>query len=91
MDLALNYLQRLICHKTNQTKPNHVVGGLEYTDTTRNEYRRYDIKQSDVWSQTMEICGIWRTLSLSLLSGLLSPGVVKPDKDPIYGLYKTLC
>ena len=24
MDLALNNLQRLICHKTNQTKPNHV-------------------------------------------------------------------
>ena len=23
MDLALNNLQRLICHKTNQTKPNH--------------------------------------------------------------------
>ena len=23
MDLALNNLQRLICHKTQQTKPNH--------------------------------------------------------------------
>ena len=23
MDLALNNLQRLICHKTKQTKPNH--------------------------------------------------------------------
>ena len=23
MDLALNNLQRLICHKPNQTKPNH--------------------------------------------------------------------
>ena len=23
MDLALNNLQRLICHKTNQTKPNN--------------------------------------------------------------------
>ena len=24
MDLALNNLQRLICHKTKQTKPNHL-------------------------------------------------------------------
>ena len=24
MDLALNNLQRLICHKTHQTKPNHL-------------------------------------------------------------------
>ena len=25
MDLALNNLQRLICHKTQQTKPNHRI------------------------------------------------------------------
>ena len=25
MDLALNNLQRLICHKTQQTKPNHIL------------------------------------------------------------------
>ena len=25
MDLALNNLQRLICHKTQQTKPNHLL------------------------------------------------------------------
>ena len=35
MDLALNNLQRLICHKTQQTKPNneaHLDGAVEYTD-----------------------------------------------------------
>ena len=37
MDLALNNLQRLICHKTQQTKPNHLLimlsakqGGIKY-------------------------------------------------------------
>ena len=28
MDLALNNLQRLICHKTQQTKPNPTIGEL---------------------------------------------------------------
>ena len=31
MDLALNNLQRLICHKTQQTKPN-----IMYTNTNMN-------------------------------------------------------
>ena len=30
MDLALNNLQRLICHKTHQTKPNQSVAMSKY-------------------------------------------------------------
>ena len=30
MDLALNNLQRLICHKTKQTKPNQIITSLSY-------------------------------------------------------------
>ena len=30
MDLALNNLQRLICHKTQQTKPNIFCKGVKY-------------------------------------------------------------
>ena len=40
MDLALNNLQRLICHKTQQTKPNKIAqsaGAVEYTDCTSAE------------------------------------------------------
>ena len=34
MDLALNNLQRLICHKTQQTNQptNQLAGAVEYTD-----------------------------------------------------------
>ena len=31
MDLALNNLQRLICHKTNQTKPNQTKPNTDIT------------------------------------------------------------
>ena len=30
MDLALNNLQKLICHKTQQTKPNHIQAGVHF-------------------------------------------------------------
>ena len=31
MDLALNNLQRLICYKTQQTKPNNLIFSLTHT------------------------------------------------------------
>ena len=39
MDLALNNLQRLICHKTNQTKP-----GKEENIEIRHEVKEYTDK-----------------------------------------------
>ena len=59
MDLALNNLQGLMCHKTQQIKSNQIksnplkytaqlVGTVEYTiRIPPNEYPGYDIKQSD--------------------------------------------
>ena len=34
----------------------------------------------------LELWGIWSTPLLQLLPGPLCPGVVVPDKGPIYGL-----
>ena len=31
MDLALNNLQKLICHKTQQTKPNKIASPVKFT------------------------------------------------------------
>ena len=37
MDLALNNLQRLMCHKTQQTKPNHQVNqNSSYSSLSRS-------------------------------------------------------
>ena len=50
---------------------------VEYTDKCPG----YDTKQSDGEAPVMlEFGGIWSTLSLLLLSGTLSPGVVAPDR-----------
>ena len=58
--------------------------------TPTNERPRYDTKQSDGEVPVMpELCGMWITSSLLLLSGALCPGVVAPDKSPIYELYRT--
>ena len=47
----------------------------------------YDTKQSDGEVPAMlELWGMRSTPSLPLLPGPLWPGVVAPDKDPIYGL-----
>ena len=47
----------------------------------------YDTKQSDGEVPAMlELWGMWSTPSLPLLPGPLWPGVVAPDKGPIYGL-----
>ena len=43
MDLALNNLQRLICHKTQQTKPNQTFKRAWYQyDRTDIKHKRYD-------------------------------------------------
>ena len=50
----------------------------------------YDSKQSDGEVPAMlELWGMRSTPSLPLLSGPLWPGVVAPDKGPIYGLNRT--
>ena len=52
-----------------------------------NECPGYDTMQSDgEVSVMLELWGMWRTLSLPLLPDPLQPGVVAPDKGPIYGL-----
>ena len=58
MDLALNNLQRLICPKTQQTKPN-----LQWAENPHppNELLGYDIKPSDGEASTLEILGMWIT------------------------------
>ena len=37
----------------------------------------------------LELWGMWSILLLPSLPGLLWPGVVAPDKGPIYGLNRT--
>ena len=57
---------------------------------THNECPGYDTKQSDGEVPVMlEIWGMRSTPLLPLLSGPLRPGVVAPDKGPIYGLNRT--
>ena len=55
-----------------------------------NECPVYDTKQSD--GEVPAVLELWRmrnTPSLPSLPGLLWPGVVAPDKGPIYGLNRT--
>ena len=57
-----------------------------------NEYPSYDTKQSDCEVPVM--LGLWgiRSIpSLPLLPGPLRPGMVAPDKGPVYGLNRTNC
>ena len=50
----------------------------------------YDTKQSDgEVPAILELWGMRSTLSLPSLPGPLWPGVVAPDKGPIYGLNRT--
>ena len=57
-----------------------------------NKFPRYDTKQSDGEVPVMlELSGMWSTPSLPFLPGPLWPGMVAPDKGPIYGLNRTNC
>ena len=56
------------------------------------EYPEYDTKQSDGEVPVMlELWGMWSTPSWLLIPGPPFPGVVAPDKGPIYGLNRTNC
>ena len=68
MDLALNNLQRLICHKT---KPNQ---------TTATNVLIYDSKSSEGEALSLEQWGKSSTLSVQLLLSTLSHEVVAPDR-----------
>ena len=72
-----------------------LAGALEYTNCTSAEGERpspqrvswYDTKQSDGEVPVMfELWGMRSTLLLPSLPGSLWPGVVAPDKGPIYRL-----
>ena len=74
------------------------AGAVEYTDFSSaegqapptNECPANDTKQSDGVVPVMpELWGIRSTSSLPSLPGPLWPGVVAPDKSPIYGLNRT--
>ena len=55
-----------------------------------NECPGYDTKQSDGEAPViLELWGMRSTLSLLSLPGPLWPGVVAPDKGPIYGSNRT--
>ena len=70
-------------------------GTVEYTDcfsaegqdTPPNEYPGYDTKQSD--GEVPVMMELWGMRSTPSLPGTLSPGVVAPDKGPIYELNRT--
>ncbi len=71
------------------------AGAVEYTDCFSAEGKTpppngcpvYDTKQSDGEIPAMlELWGMRSTPSLPSLPGPLWPGVVAPDKGPIYGL-----
>ena len=67
----------------------HLCRGVRFLP---NECPGYDTKQSDGEVPVMlEFWGMWSTLLLPLLPGLLWPGVVAPDKGPISGLNRTNC
>ena len=76
------------------------VRAVKYTDCTSaegqdpppNECPGYDTKQSDRDVPVMlELSGIRSTPLLPSLPGPLCPGVVAPDKGPMYGLNRTNC
>ena len=69
----------------NQILPSQL--GLENTLTPLTNILIYDTKQSDGEVPAMlELWGMQSTPSLPSLPGPLWPGVVAPDKGPIYGL-----
>ena len=68
------------------------AGAVEYTDCFSAECPGYETKQSD--GEVLEMLKLWgmrNAPSLPSLPGPLWPGVVAPDKGPIYGLNRTNC
>ena len=65
-------------------------GVIPHPHTHTNEYPGYDIKQSDGEVPGMlELWGMQSTPLLPSLPGPLWPGVIAPEKGPIYGLNRT--
>ena len=97
MDLILNNLLRLRCHKTQTNNWPVGRGGCKIHRPLLcrevrhpNECPRYDTKQSD--GEVPVILKLWGMRSTPLLSSLpgpLCPEVIAPDKGPIYGLNRT--
>ena len=56
MDLVLNNLQRLICHKTQQTKPNqnYINAELDKTEMLMNLKKQNAINGKRILSRNME-------------------------------------
>ena len=73
------------------------AGAVEYTDYLSVEgldpphkCPEYDAKQSDREVPVMlGLWGMWSTPLFPSLPGPIWPGVVAPDKGPIYGLNRT--
>ncbi len=66
------------------------AGAVEYTDCFSTSVLIYDLKQSDGEVPVMlELWGIRSTPLLPSLPGPLWPGVVTPDKGPIYESNRT--
>ena len=60
---------------------NTLTGSLQRGKTHPNECPGYDTEQSDgVVPVLLEFWGMWSTPSLPLLTGLLWPEVVAPDR-----------
>ena len=69
---------------------NTLTASLQRGRTPPNECPGYDTKQSDGEAPALlELWGMRSTPSLPSLPGPLWPGVVAPDKGPIYGLNRT--
>ena len=79
---------QLLLLSQNELAP--LAGAVEYTPT--NESPRYDTKQSDSEVPViLELRRMQSTPSLPLLAGSFWPGMVAPDKGPIYGLNRANC
>ena len=72
MDLALNNLQRLICHKNQQTKPNLFLGLLHFT--LAMYLMKLSIKQGGVkykfWSLWYDSICNWTPVSWAIIETL---------------------
>ena len=81
MDLALNNLQRLICHKTQQTKPNQTKQNDAYVHT--QHLHTYLIS---ALIQTHIILYIFTSLSMSHILNMSVKEKVLFDKTSIHTL-----
>ena len=80
----------ILCPVGRGSRIHRPTAPLQRGKTPPNECTGYDTKQSDGEVPAMlELWGMQSTPSLPSLPGPLWPGVVAPDKGPIYGLNRT--